>query len=139
MSKALSEGRNFLRNMPRIGQDVDKELMNHEEICSQGDFKPRYEERTGKLYFSADNIDLNKENLKKLDAIAKARGLQLLYDEKFDAAILGYKRRFIPWPKEVIRIAGDNAQRIIVKDLDYVFYSQEGLLEEIGSVFGMKA
>jgi hypothetical protein len=136
MSKSLGQ----CIGMQRIcsEEELNRKLIESQEDFSQGDFKPGYEERTGTIYFCEDRINLKIENLKKLDAIAKIRGLQLLYDKKDDVAILGYKRRLIPWPKEIIVVAG-GGKRIIVKQPDYLFDLQRGLLEEIGSVFGMRA
>jgi hypothetical protein len=129
----------FIENNGETEEELEKKLREAKYSLSEGDFTPQYRGRKWfsgpEIYFHSDKIDLNIGNLKRLDALAKKRGLKLLFDKVSNKAIIGYEKRFIPWQKEIVQIC---ASGIIVKQPKYVIASQKGLLEEVGSVFGMK-
>lgn len=145
MSVSLRRGKEHIAYCLRSGYkkgDIEEELKKLSGYTKQGDFIPRYwnnEElsRPGMCFDMEGKIDLSIENLKKLDALTKRRGLELLFDEATNKAIIGYKRRLPPWPKTIIEVCASG--NIIVKEPDYVSYSQDHLLEEIGNVFGIKS
>jgi len=145
MSKALRMGNEFITYSLKTGLkkgEVEKRLKIISKYIAQGDFAPRYWDKKRfygpDIYFDMqEKIDLSLGNLKKLDAIAKRRNLQLLYDRIRDKAIIKSKRRVVPLSKTIMEVCGSG--KIIVKKPNYVVDSQEGLLEEIGEVFELKA
>ena len=145
MSVSLEKCNSLVTYLSKCGckkEEIEKSLEEHSGYMAQGDFIPKYWDKKRfsepEIEFDMqDKTDLNLENLKKIDVVAKKRGLELLFDEAFKKAFIGCKRRFIPWPKTVIEIC--NSGEIIVKKPCYVIESQKGLLEEIGEIFGLKA